>query len=110
MRRRCRHSSPFLVTPASAMSSPAAAVETISAATCGSRAIPCDSAASVLRNVPAPGVRMAAEVNLPAAAVAHVRVQLGRAEVGMAQELLDAVQIGSALEQVRREGMAQQVR
>jgi hypothetical protein len=43
MRRRRRHSSPFFVTPASAISNPAAAVETISAARCGSKAIPPDS-------------------------------------------------------------------
>ena len=39
-----------------------------------------------------------------------VRVDLRRTDVGMPQEFLDAAQVAARLEQVRREGMAQQVR
>ena len=51
----------------------------------------------------------AVEVGLAPAAVGDVRVELGRAEVGVAEHLLDAAQVGAALEQVRRERVAQQV-
>ena len=39
----------------------------------------------------------------------HVRVDLSRADVGVAEETLDSAQIGAAGKQVRREGMAQHV-
>ena len=55
-------------------------------------------------------MRVAAEVDVAAPAVRDVRVELGRAEVGVAEHLLDAAQVGTALEQVRGERMAQQVR
>src|SRR4051794_31995692 len=38
-----------------------------------------------------------------------MRVQLGRAEIRVAEHLLDAPQVGAALEQVRRERVAQEV-
>ena len=44
-----------------------------------------------------------AEVSLAPAAVADVRVELGRREVGVAEHLLDAAEVGAALQQVRRE-------
>ena len=47
----------------------------------------------------------------PAQALAvHVAVDLRRRERGMAEQLLDRAQVGSALEQVRCEGVAQPVR
>src|SRR5262249_39217844 len=69
-----------------------------------------DSAASLTRNVAFPRVRVASEVDLPPAPVAHVCVQLGRSEVGMAEHLLDAAEVGAALEEMRRERMSEQVR
>ena len=47
------------------------------------------------------GVRL--EVRLAASLVRDVRVELGRREVCVAEHLLDAAQVGAALEQVRRE-------
>ena len=57
-----------------------------------------------------PRVRVRLEVQLAAAAIGYVRVELGRREVGVAEHLLDAAQVGAALEQVGRERVAQQVR
>ena len=51
-----------------------------------------------------------AEVQLPTAAIGYVRVQLGRGEVGVAEHLLDAAEVGAALEQVGGEGVPEQVR
>ena len=61
-------------------------------------------------SLPAPRVRVGLEVGLPPAAVGDVRVDLGRAQVGVAEHLLHAPQVGAALEQVRGEGVPQQVR
>jgi len=49
------------------------------------------------------------EVQLAAASIGYVGVQLGRAEVRVAEHLLDGAQIGAPLEQVSREGVAEQV-
>ena len=54
-------------------------------------------------------MRVRLEVQLPAAPVGYVRVQLGRGEIGVPEHLLDAAQVGAALEQVGRERVAQQV-
>src|SRR3954447_3624610 len=56
------------------------------------------------------GVRMRGEVELAPPAVAHVRVELGRREIRVAEHLLHRAEIRAALEQVRREGVAEQVR
>ena len=56
-----------------------------------------------------PRVRVSAEVDLASPAIRDVRVALGRAEVGVAEHLLDAAEVGAALEEVRRERVAQQV-
>ena len=53
---------------------------------------------------------MRAEVQLATPTVGYVRVQLGRREVSVAEHLLDAAEVGAALEQVGRERVAQQVR
>ena len=42
--------------------------------------------------------------------VGDVRVPLRRSDVGVAEHLLDASQVGAAFEQVRREGMAEEMR
>ena len=55
-------------------------------------------------------VRVRGVVRLAAAAVRDVGVQLGRRQVGVAEHLLDAAQVGSAFQQVRRERVPQQVR
>ena len=55
-------------------------------------------------------VRVGLEVDLAPAPVGDVRVELGRAQVGVAEHLLDAAQVGAALEQMRRERVPQQVR
>ena len=42
--------------------------------------------------------------------VGDVRVSLGRPDVGVAEHLLDAAEVGAALQQMRRERVPQQVR
>ncbi len=54
------------------------------------------------------GVRL--EVRLPATPVGHVCVELGCRQIRVAEHLLDATQVGAALEEVRRKGMPEQVR
>ena len=51
-----------------------------------------------------------AEVELAAAAIADMRVKLGRGEVGVAEHLLNAAQVGAAFEEVGRERVPEQVR
>ena len=53
---------------------------------------------------------MRAEVRLAASAVGDVGVALGRSEIGVAEHLLDAAQVGAAFEQVCRERVAEEVR
>src|SRR5688572_33040657 len=53
---------------------------------------------------------MRSEVQLTTSSIGYVRVELGRREVGMAQHLLDAAKVGAALEQVRRERVAEEMR
>ncbi len=64
----------------------------------------------VVRRGAAAGVRVRLEVRLPAAPIGDVRVALGRREIGVPEHLLHAAQVGAALEQVRRERVAQEVR
>ena len=54
-------------------------------------------------------MRVRLEVGLAPPPVGDVRVELGRAQVGVAQHLLHAAQVGAALEQVRGERVAEQV-
>src|ERR687897_2882193 len=58
----------------------------------------------------AAGVRMSLEVQVAAALVRDMCVQLGRGEVRVAEHLLHAPQVGAAFEQVRREGVTEEVR
>ena len=55
-------------------------------------------------------VRMGGEVRLAAPLVRHVRVELGGGEVGVPEHLLDAAEVGAALEQMRRERVAKEMR
>ena len=52
---------------------------------------------------------MGLEVDVATAAVGDVRVALGRPEVCVPEHLLDRPQVGPALEQVRRERVAEEV-
>ena len=62
------------------------------------------------RRVPPPGVGMCPEVQL-APPVDRIRgCRAPSSQVGMAEHLLNAAEVGAALEQVRGEGVAQQVR
>src|SRR5438128_998879 len=53
---------------------------------------------------------MSLVVQLPSPSVGYVGVGLGRREVRVTQECLDRAQVGAALQEVRREGMPEQVR
>ena len=49
------------------------------------------------------------EVQLAAAAIGYVRVELRGREIGMAEHFLNTSQVGAALEEVCREGMPEKV-
>ena len=53
---------------------------------------------------------MRLEVQLATAPIGYVRVQLGRGEVGVPEHLLDAAEVGPALQEVRGERVAEEVR
>ena len=55
-------------------------------------------------------MRVGGEVRLPATAIGDVRVELGCGEVGVAEHLLDAAQVGPALEQVRGKRVPEKMR
>ena len=63
------------------------------------------------RNIarPTARVRVGGKVGVPPALVAHVRVQLGRREVGMPEHLLDAAEIGATLQQMRGKRVSEEV-
>jgi hypothetical protein len=52
-------------------------------------------------------VRVGRVVQLAAASIGYVRIQLGGREVGVAEHLLDAPQVGAAFEEMRRERVAE---
>ena len=52
---------------------------------------------------------MRPSVHLPDPFAGHVRVQLGRADAGMSEELLDDPKVRPTLQQMGRKGMAQGV-
>src|SRR3954453_19381060 len=54
-------------------------------------------------------MRMRVKIQLAAPAIGYVRVQLRGGEVGVAEHLLDRTEIGATLQQVRREGVAEEV-
>src|SRR3954452_8285523 len=53
---------------------------------------------------------MRAEVQLATPSIGYVGIELGRRQVGVPQHLLDRAEVGAALEQVRGEGMPQEMR
>jgi hypothetical protein len=53
---------------------------------------------------------MRLKVQLATSPIGYVGVELRRREIGVAEHLLDGAQIGAAFEQVRREGVPQEVR
>ena len=55
------------------------------------------------------GMRVGREVRLAATSIGDVRVSLRRREVGVAEHLLHGAEVGPSLEQVRREGVAEEV-
>ena len=109
MRRWRRRSSSCLKTPDSIISQPAPVV-TNNAISCGARCMSVLLHRTGMRNLSAARVRVRVEVGLAPAPVGDVRVDLGRREVGVAEHLLDAAEVGAALEQVGRERVAEQVR
>ena len=68
------------------------------------------ASASGARSLAPARVRMRLEVGVAPVTVGDVRVALGRRDVGVPEHLLHAAEVGAALEQVRRERMAQEVR
>src|SRR5829696_2832303 len=110
-RERFLHSRALLWIPDATIRKPIAVVVTRSARTCRSRLIvPGLFPGLCGGNTRAARVRMGLEVHVAAAAVADVRVQLGGREIGVAEHLLHAAQVGASFEQMRREGVAQKVR
>jgi hypothetical protein len=97
--RRRFHSRALFCSPANDISTPTPAIEVISTARCGSRFM-CtfDSSSSLPRNVPSARMGVAAEVDVTAAAIGDVRVELRRPEVRVPEHLLDAAEIGAAFE------------
>src|SRR6266540_2732073 len=90
-------------------------VEAMSTASCGPALFIevakwlCSS--GVFGNVGAPSsvwVRLVVQLSAPS--IGYVRVELGRREIGVSEHLLDAAQVGSPLEEVRRERVAEQMR
>jgi hypothetical protein len=55
------------------------------------------------------GMWMCPVVQLATPRIGYVGVDLGRRHVGVAQHLLDGAQVGAALQQVRRERVAEEV-
>src|ERR687891_1029338 len=105
MRRRLLNSSMCFFRPAKHIVQPTAIISATTTASCGSSVI------GVRPSSRRPSrVGMCPKVQLPTPAVRYVRVQLGGREVGMAEHLLDAAEVGAALEQVGRERMAEKVR
>lgn len=69
----------------------------------------CGSIATHFRRFDSLRMGMRSEVQLPAPPIGYVGVQLGRRQIRVAEHLLDGAEVGSALEEVRREGVAEQV-
>ena len=53
---------------------------------------------------------MSTEIELATTPIADVRIELGRREIGVAQHLLDAPEIGPAFEQVGGERVSEEMR
>jgi hypothetical protein len=92
----------FFASPAFIISHAAADASAMKSSTCGS----IDT--WFLRSPSSVWVRSV--IQLPTPPIGYVGVELGRGEIGMAEHLLNGTEIGAALEQVRREGVAEDVR
>src|SRR5262249_33737556 len=81
-----------------------------SSAMCGARCmdVACPSAGRLI--TAPPGMWMRLEIQLSTASIGYVGVQLGRREVGVPEHLLDGSQVGASLQQMRREGMPEEMR
>jgi hypothetical protein len=110
VRRRRFRSRALFSRPESAISPPTISVAAVSVSVCTSIGSETPEQGFAIRVLRPLRVRVRREVELAAAAVAHVRVQLGGGEIRVAEHLLDAAQVGAALQQMRREGVAQQMR
>src|SRR5436305_1372671 len=55
-------------------------------------------------------MRMRSVVQLATPPIGYVRIELGRRQIRVSEHLLDRAEVGAPFEQVRREGVAQQVR
>src|SRR5215471_2998220 len=64
----------------------------------------------LLCSVLATRVGVSLEVQLPSPPIGYVRVELCRRQIGMSEHFLNRSQVGAAFEEVRREGVAQEVR
>src|SRR5918996_4801554 len=105
MRRRLLNSSMCFFSPAKHIVQPTAIISATTTASCGSSVI----GVRPSRRRPS-RVGMCPKIQLPTPAVRYVCVQLGGREVGVAEHLLDAPKIGAALEEVRGERVAEEMR
>src|SRR3954447_4152406 len=79
---------------------------TSSETVCGSNVV----IGCLLESFPPSRMWVRVEVQLPAASIGYVGVELGRREVGVAEHLLHGAEIRAALQQVCRERVPEQVR
>ena len=108
-RRRLRHSSALFCSPASAINQPTPSVATAIVSTCGSIIF---ATSVLLAGVPSnllPGMGVRSEVQLAAAAIGYVRVQLGCGEIRVSEHFLNRAEVGSALQEMRGERVSKQV-
>ena len=88
VRRFRLYSSPFFARPARSISHPAAEATIIGISECE----------YWVKSVLSPRVRVRLEIQLPPSPVGHVGVELGRSEIGMAEQFLNTSQVGASLE------------
>src|SRR5688572_25165782 len=106
VRRRCFSSSAFFARPEKVIVQPIAIARAAKTMICGS---------SIIRRRPFQSrtpsrMWVRSKVQLATSSIGYVCVELGGGEVGVTEHLLDAAQVGAALEQVRRERVAEQMR
>src|SRR4051794_18172130 len=104
VRFRCFNSSALFFSPATVIIQPIPSVVTTRVAAWGSNFIVTPNR---LRLFPSVGVR--SEVQLTAPPIGYVRIELRRRQIGVSKHLLNRTEVGSALEQMGREGVAEQV-
>jgi hypothetical protein len=93
----------FFASPAFIISHAAAETSITISSTCG-------SIDTMLLGCSTSGVWMRLVVQLATTPIGYVGIELGRGEIGVAEHLLDGAEVGAALEQVRGERVAQEVR